>query len=61
MAAILGKSDGYIVKQFPNNNDYAHVHIFGDDIVDKTHGIRIGIDGNPLPGQGKLFPGAKRH
>ena len=60
MAAILGKSGGYTVKQFPNDHDPAHVHIFGDDIADKAHGIRIGIDGNPLPGQGKLPPGAKK-
>ena len=60
MAAILGKSGGYTVKQFPNDHDSAHVHIFGDDIADKAHGIRIGIDGNPLPGQGKLPPGAKK-
>lgn len=60
MTAILGKSGGYTVKQYPNNHDPAHVHIFGDDIADKAHGIRIGIDGNPLPGQGKLPPGAKK-
>lgn len=34
--------------------------IFGDDIAGKAYGIRIGIDGNPLPGQGKLPPGAKK-
>lgn len=32
----------------------------GDDIADKAHGIRIGLDGNPLPGQGKLPPGARK-
>ncbi len=60
MAFIIGKSGGYTVKKFPNDHDPAHVHIFGDDISDKAHGIRIGIDGKPLPGQGKLPPGAKK-
>ena len=60
MATILGKSGGYKVKQFPNDHDPAHVHIFGDDIANKAHGIRIGIDGNPLPGEGKLPSGAKK-
>lgn len=60
MASIIGKSGGYTVKKFPNDHDPTHVHIFGDDIADKAHGIRIGLDGNPLPGQGKLPPGARK-
>lgn len=60
MAAVIGKSGGYTVKKYPNDHDPTHVHIYGDDIADKAHGIRIGIDGNPLPGQGKLPPGAKK-
>ena len=60
MAYIIGKSGGYTVKKFPNDHDPTHVHIFGDDIADKAHGIRIGLDGNPLPGQGKLPPGARK-
>ncbi len=60
MASIIGKSGGYTVKKFPGDHDPKHVHIFGDDIADKAHGIRIGLDGNPLPGQGKLPPGARK-
>ncbi len=60
MASIIGKSGGYTVKKFPNDHDPTHVHIFGDDIADKAHSIRIGLDGNPLPGQGKLPPGARK-
>lgn len=33
MAAILGKSGGYMVKQFPNDHDPAYAHIFVDDIA----------------------------
>ena len=51
---------GYTVKKFPNDHDPAHVHIYGDDISDKAHGIRIGLDGKPLPGQEKLPLGAKK-
>ena len=60
MASIIGKSGGYTVKKFPNDHDPTHVHIFGDDIADKAHGIKVGLDGNPLPGQGKLPPGARK-
>ena len=60
LASIIGKSGGYIVKKFSNDHDPAHVHIYGDDIGDKAHGIRIGQDGNPLPGQEKLPPGARK-
>ncbi len=60
MASIIGKSGGYIVKKFPDDHDPSHIHIFGDDIADKVQGIRIGLDGNPLPGQGKLTPGARK-
>ncbi len=60
MASIIEKSGGYMVKKFPNDHDPTHVHIFGDDIADKAHGIRIGLDGDPLPGQGKLPPGARK-
>jgi len=60
MASIIGKSGGYTVKKFPNDHDPEHVHIYGDDISDKAHGIRIGLDGKPLPGQNKLPPGAKK-
>lgn len=60
VASIIGKSGGYTVKKFPNEHDPKHVHIFGDDIADKAHGIRIGLDGNPLPDQGKLPPGARK-
>lgn len=60
VASIIGKSGGYTVKKFPNDHDPEHVHIFGDDIADKAHGIRIGLDGNPLPDQGKLPPGARK-
>ena len=54
------KSGGYRIKYYPDDHNPAHVHIFGDDIGDKAHGIRIGMDGNPLPGQGKLPLGAKK-
>ena len=60
MTYTVGKSGGYIVKKYPNDHDPSHVHIYGDDIPDKAHGIRIGSDGKPLPGQGKLPPGAKK-
>lgn len=60
MASIIGKSGGYTVKKFSNDHDPTHVHIFGDDIANKAHGIKIGLDGNPLPGQGKLPPGARK-
>ena len=60
MAITIGKSGGYIVKKHPNDHDPSHAHIFGDDIPDKAHGIRIGLDGKPLPGEGKLPPGAKK-
>ena len=60
MAFNVGKSGGYIIKKYPNDHDPSHVHIYGDDIPDKTHGIRIGSDGKPLPGEGKLPPGAKK-
>ena len=50
-AIMVGKSGGYTVKKYPNDHDPSHVHIYGDDIVDKVHGIRIGLDGKPLPGQ----------
>ncbi|MBR5144315.1 MAG: RHS repeat-associated core domain-containing protein [Clostridia bacterium] len=60
LAFTIGKSGGYVVKKYPNDHDPSHVHVFGDDILDKAHGIRIGLDGKPLPGQGKLPPGAKK-
>ena len=60
LMAEIGKSGGYIIKKYPNDHDPSHVHIYGDDIPDKTHGIRIGSDGKPLPGEGKLPPGAKK-
>ena len=60
LAAIIGKSGGYTVKKYLNDHDPSHVHIYGDDIADKAHGIRIGADGKPLPGQGKLPHGAKK-
>ena len=59
-ASIIGKSGGYTVKKFSNEHNPPHVHIYGDDILDKAHGIRIGLDGNPLPGEGKLPPGARK-
>ena len=54
------KSGGYTVKKFPNDHAPTHVHIYGDDIADKKHGIRIGLDRKPLPGQDKLPPGARK-
>ena len=58
--AVIGKSGGYTVKKFSNDHSPAHVHIYGDDIRDKVHGIRIGADGKPLPGEPQLPSGAKR-
>ena len=60
MAITIGKSGGYTVKKYPNDHEPPHVHIYGDDINDKLHGIRIGLDGNPLPGQSSLPPGARK-
>ncbi len=60
MAAVIGKSGGYIVKKLPNDHDPAHVHIYGDNIANKAHGIRVGLDGNPLPGEKELPPGARK-
>ena len=59
MQAIIGKSGGYRVEIYNNDHDPAHVHIYGDNITGK-HGIRIGIDGKPLPGQNKLPHGARK-
>ena len=60
MAYKIGKSGGYRVDHhYPNDHDPIHVHISGDDIRG-DHGIRVGLDGNPLPGEPKLPPGAKR-
>ena len=60
MFASRWKSGGYIVKKRSDDHDPWHVHIFGDDITNKADGIRIGIDGKPLPGEGKLPPGARK-
>ena len=53
MASMIGKSGGYKVKKFPDDHNPTHIHIFGDDIADKKHGIRIGLDDNPLSDQEK--------
>lgn len=60
MFASRWKSGGYIVKKRSYDHDPWHVHIFGDDITNKADGIRIGIDGKPLPGEGRLPPGARK-
>ena len=56
----IGKSGGYKVKKFSDDHYPPHVHIYGDDIADRVHGIRIGLDGKPLPGEKKLPPGARK-
>ena len=60
MASRIGKSGGYRVDHhYLNDHDPIHVHISGDDIRgDRV--IRVGLDGNPLPGEPKLPPGARR-
>ena len=60
MFASRWKSGGYIVKKRSDDHDPWHVYIFGDDITNKADGIRIGIDGKPLPGKGKLPPGSRK-
>ena len=61
MAKSIGKYGGYEVKHnYPNDHEPLHVHIYGDDIHRGSHGIRVGLDGNPLKGEPKLSPGAKR-
>ena len=60
MASMIGKSGGYKVKKFSDDHYPPHVHIYGDDIADRVHGIRIGLDGKPLPGEKKLPPGARK-
>ena len=61
LAAMIGKSGGYRVNHYyPNDHEPTHVHIFGDDIADKAHGIRVGLNGNPLPGEPSLPSGAKK-
>ena len=60
MASRIGKSGGYRIDHYyPNDHDPIHVHVRGDDIPD-SHGIRVGLDGEPLPGESKLPPGAKK-
>ena len=60
MAIKIGKSGGYRVDHYyPGDHDPIHVHIRGDDIHN-GHGIRVGLDGNPLPGEPSLPPGARR-
>lgn len=60
MFASRWKSGGYIVKKCSDDHDPWHVYIFGEDITNKADGIRIGIDGKPLPGEGKLPPGSRK-
>ena len=59
MASTIGKSNGYRVDIYPNDHEPAHVHIRGDDIK-SPKGIRVGIDGNSLPGEPPLPSGAKK-
>ena len=61
MMATIGKSGGYRVDHYyPNDHDPKHVHIRGDDIANKKHGIRVDLDGNPLKGEPKLPSGARK-
>lgn len=56
----IGKSGGYRVDHYyPNDHEPTHVHIRGDDIPN-SHGIRVGMDGKPLPGEADLPPGARK-
>ena len=58
--ARIGKSNGYRVDHYyPNDHEPIHIHIRGDDIPN-PHGIRVGLDGKPLPGEPKLPRGAKK-
>ena len=58
--ARIGKSNGYRVDHYyPNDHEPIHIHIRGDDIPN-PHGIRVGLDGKPLPGEPKLPTGAKK-
>jgi len=61
MSKSIGKYGGYEVKHnYPNDHYPPHVHIYGDDIHKGSHGIRIGLDGNPLKGEPSLPPGARK-
>ena len=61
MAKFVGKYDGYEVKHnYPNDHQTPYVHIYGDDIHRGSHGIRVGLEGNPLKGEPDLTPGARR-
>ena len=56
----IGKSGGYIIDHYyPDDHDPIHIHIRGDDIR-SPHGIRIGLDGKPLPGEPELPYGARK-
>ena len=61
MSKPVGKYGGYEVRHnYPNDHQPPHVHIYGDDIHRGSHGIRVGLDGNPLKGEPELSPGARR-
>ena len=61
MAKTIGKSGGYTVKHnYPNDHLPVHAHVYGDDIHRGSHGIRIGLDGNPIKGEPSLSPSARK-
>lgn len=47
------------IHYYPNDHEPIHIHIYGDGIKSQ-HGIRVGLDGNPLKGESKLPIGAKK-
>ena len=61
MTKIIGKSGGYTVKHnYPIDHYPTHFHIYGDDIHQGSHGIRVGLDGNPLKWEPNLPYGVRK-
>ena len=58
----IGKSNGYkIGHNYPDDHhNPTHVHIYGDGIRDRVHGIRVDLNGNVIETTDKLPFGARK-